>query len=506
MQGTYLRLFPAPNRMARSQEKQPTKGIAMRRMLTFVAVSLVLLGLFSWPAMAAGDTVGVFVSATNYTLLKMPSGPNRTFHHGFTSGYPWDNIPFVCDFDGDGDDSIGYYSQVDGRFYIANKNQARVIDTIITYAPVSNPTGKLWPVVRRNNGATQVGVFDQATNWWYLKNGPSFQWGWGTYTGLIPVVGDWNGDGIFTVGLYNPTLQKFRLNNNLPPSGTGMTITFGAPGAHPVIGDWNGDGLDDVGYYDLAAGVFHRNGYANVDFNYAILNEFKAPLPDNGYLQMYPVAGKWDASGELDLAPYSWDMTPPGDCQGMNCATLDTAVAQGADSEHQHLHSLLIARNGKLVREAYYNGYSQFDTNNLWSASKSILSALYGVAGRLGYIHDYNPADPINWMKSIPMNEQLSGYTFDSSIKLKHMLTMAAGLDWIPNWGGQPSMLSSPDWVGYVVGKTFVPINLGAYNYSNGLTHTGCEILRRYTSAAFADTYEFAKQTFFTPLGILPTR
>jgi hypothetical protein len=302
--------------MARSQEKQPTKGIAMRRMLTFVAVSLVLLGLFSWPAMAAGDTVGVFVSATNYTLLKMPSGPNRTFHHGFTSGYPWDNIPFVCDFDGDGDDSIGYYSQVDGRFYIANKNQARVIDTIITYAPVSNPTGKLWPVVRRNNGATQVGVFDQATNWWYLKNGPSFQWGWGTYTGLIPVVGDWNGDGIFTVGLYNPTLQKFRLNNNLPPSGTGMTITFGAPGAHPVIGDWNGDGLDDVGYYDLAAGVFHRNGYANVDFNYAILNEFKAPLPDNGYLQMYPVAGKWDASGELDLAPYSWDMTPPGDCPG----------------------------------------------------------------------------------------------------------------------------------------------------------------------------------------------
>ncbi len=71
--------------------------------------------------------------------------------------------------------------------------------------------------------------------------------------GLTPIVGDWDASGVDDLGLYHPGNGTFHL---LGDSGNGdlvVTSTFqlglGGGTEIPLAGDWNGDGVDTVGLY-----------------------------------------------------------------------------------------------------------------------------------------------------------------------------------------------------------------------------------------------------------------
>jgi hypothetical protein len=62
-------------------------------------------------------------------------------------------------------------------------------------------------------------------------------------------VGDWNGDGTDTIGVYDPAGYFYLRNTNDsgPPS---ITAHYGGgPSIIPIVGDWNGDGTDTVGVF-----------------------------------------------------------------------------------------------------------------------------------------------------------------------------------------------------------------------------------------------------------------
>ncbi|HID21241.1 MAG TPA: hypothetical protein EYP14_02425, partial [Planctomycetaceae bacterium] len=66
----------------------------------------------------------------------------------------------------------------------------------------------------------------------------------------LPVVGDWNRDGVEEIGLfYQETGQWYLdLNGDMFYSAGEGPFLFGEPGGQPVIGDWNGDGfVNDLG-------------------------------------------------------------------------------------------------------------------------------------------------------------------------------------------------------------------------------------------------------------------
>ncbi|MCC6742944.1 MAG: hypothetical protein IT175_03695, partial [Acidobacteria bacterium] len=69
--------------------------------------------------------------------------------------------------------------------------------------------------------------------------------------GAVPVAGDWNGDGIDTIGLFIPGTKTFQLRNSNTNGGADLTFVYSAFGGggflKPVTGDWNGDGVDTVG-------------------------------------------------------------------------------------------------------------------------------------------------------------------------------------------------------------------------------------------------------------------
>jgi CubicO group peptidase (beta-lactamase class C family) len=105
-------------------------------------------------------------------------------------------------------------------------------------------------------------------------------------------------------------------------------------------------------------------------------------------------------------------------------------------------HSILIARNGKLIYEKYFGGYNVFSVHDMRSASKSISSSVTGIAIDKGYIknaeeylYDYFPRE----YKKIIENDSSK-----RKIRLKDLLTMSSGLDAI-DFGIERESMASED-------------------------------------------------------------
>jgi len=60
--------------------------------------------------------------------------------------------------------------------------------------------------------------------------------------GVRPIVGDWDGDGVTTIGVFNPGTGTMALNNtNTSGNGVGdIVFSFGLNGDSPLAGDWDG--------------------------------------------------------------------------------------------------------------------------------------------------------------------------------------------------------------------------------------------------------------------------
>lgn len=68
----------------------------------------------------------------------------------------------------------------------------------------------------------------------------------------IPVVGDWNGDGVDELGLFYKGRWFVDLNGNGRWDEDDLWAQLGDEFDSPVSGDWNGDGKDDLGIYGPA--------------------------------------------------------------------------------------------------------------------------------------------------------------------------------------------------------------------------------------------------------------
>lgn len=111
------------------------------------------------------------------------------------------------------------------------------------------------------------------------------------------VTGDWNGDGITKVGVYNNGTWRLDVNGNGKWDEGDVEIRgFGSKESIPVVGDFNGDGIDEVGIFE--------NGRWTVDTN----GDHK---PDNtfefGRAGDQPVVGDFDGDGTDEYSVYRPD-------------------------------------------------------------------------------------------------------------------------------------------------------------------------------------------------------
>lgn len=88
-------------------------------------------------------------------------------------------------------------------------------------------------------------------------------------------------------------------------------------------------------------------------------------------------------------------------------------------------HSVLIAKENKLIFEAYFEGFNAQIPHDTRSASKSISSAMVGIAIGDGIIESVDE----KLYDFIPKEFQYTKDSIKSKIELKHLLTMSSGLD-----------------------------------------------------------------------------
>jgi hypothetical protein len=171
----------------------------------------------------------------------------------FFFGTPGD-IAFSGDWDCDGDETLGLYRRSNGYAYLRNSNSQGVADISFYFGIPSD----------------------------------------------IPIAGDFDGDGCDTVSIYRPSQGRFYITNRLGANDRAFvadySFLFGVPGDKPFVGDFNGDGVDTIGLHRESTGLMYfRNsnssGYAHTQFVYGIPRD-------------KVVAGDWDGDGDDTIAVY----------------------------------------------------------------------------------------------------------------------------------------------------------------------------------------------------------
>jgi uncharacterized protein YkwD len=200
----------------------------------------------------------------------------------FYFGNPGD-MPFMGDWDGDGEATPGLFRQSDGFVYVKNGNSQGTADLEFYFG---NP-GDV-PLIGDfdGDGRDSVSIWRPSQAQVFIINGlgedgrglgaADFAFSFGNPNDT-PFVGDFNGDGIDTIGLYRQSTGFVYFTNTLGSGNADLAFFYGDPGDQILAGDWDGDGDDTVGVYRPSSGKVYLN-----------LENTNGPADWQGYIGQFP--------------------------------------------------------------------------------------------------------------------------------------------------------------------------------------------------------------------------
>lgn len=205
------------------------------------------------PCLHTREPIHGFFAVQRGTTLRLREGQSGgSTVHRFDFGTPAD-LPVFGDWNGDRTRTIGVVrGGGSGRigdermiWHLRNSNSAGPVDITIEFGSVGEiPVVGDWD----GDGIDEIGTFRGGQ--WKLRrslNGsPSFDTVEFGQAGDLPIVGDWNGDGTATLGVVRG--QTWILKEPHGPGSNDVQFVFGPAGARPIVGDWDGDGIDGPGY------------------------------------------------------------------------------------------------------------------------------------------------------------------------------------------------------------------------------------------------------------------
>lgn len=170
---------------------------------------------------------------------------------------------------------------------------------------------------------------------------------------------------------------------------------------------------------------------------------------------------------------------------------------------HVDIHSVTIVKNGYIVAEQFYSEkYTRDSLHRINSCTKSITSALMGIAINEGFINSVDA----RIFDFFPEYELENMSPEKETITIENMLTMSAGFEWyemeFPYDDDRNSFyqfVRSADRNKFVLDLPLLTSPGEDFNYNSGVSHVLSSIIQKSTSTR---TDLFAKEKLFSPIGI----
>jgi len=175
-------------------------------------------------------------------------------------------------------------------------------------------------------------------------------------------------------------------------------------------------------------------------------------------------------------------------------AMLDAIKKQGHDVD-----SVSVIRHGYLVTDAYVHPFKPDTKHVIHSCTKSVVSALVGIAIDEGYIEGVNQPVLDIFAKRTVANVDAN----KKAMTLEHLLMMANGLEcrdsYLHSWRGLRQMRASDDWVQFMLDRPMIEAPGTRFEYCNGGSFLLSAIVQETTGQT---ALAFAQEHLFGPLGI----
>lgn len=210
--------------------------------------------------------------------------------------------------------------------------------------------------------------------------------------------------------------------------------------------------------------------------------------------QAPPRAGDAEAAGKTAGASAAVPAPVPAVRPANPADTVLLSQALRRAAELPRLRGMLVSQRGEIVLERYVGGAGADRPTNVKSASKSVLSALVGIAVAEGHIRGTDQ----------PISDFFPAYFARADvdprkrrITVGNLLSMQSGLQ-STSFDGYGAWVESPNWVNAALAQPMVDEPGGRMLYSTGSTHLLSALLTRATGRS---TWQYANEKLAGPLG-----
>lgn len=157
--------------------------------------------------------------------------------------------------------------------------------------------------------------------------------------------------------------------------------------------------------------------------------------------------------------------------------------------------AMVILQDDTLVYETYRNGFETNNSHHVTSVTKSVMSALIGIAIDKGYIKDVN--QPV--LSFFEESAHPNGSNTWEEITLHHLLSMTCPFSFEDWKEPLDKLCASENWTEFTFDIIGDQNQIGSFKYSSAGAHLLSAIL---TSATGLSALEFANKYLFKPSGM----